>query len=300
MQLDIEFSHLSVEAAAAVRLPDDIRVNKVWESLFVATPQTKELHSILQEMKTRPDTLKPRGLVVHGDTDVGKSWTLDRFVRIHPPRPNAESEWSDYDAIRIDTPADYSWSRTCHNILDALNWPNQLRPTERHLHAHTVHLIARAQVKLLIFDEFTNVAEAGKSGVRLDEYRRMLRALINESKRPVVVSGMKEVTSVILLDQQLGSRITDQYELRPLKLNTGFPAAFTSFCFASPLRRATDIKDKLLIRDAFEKTGGCMGSLSNLMRIASLMAIMSGEERITRDILNDIQDRSIGNSVIDR
>lgn len=288
-----DLSHVIEPVRFAFDLADEDRLSAVWDSIFVKTAQTRELFGLLEKLVRQNDSLKPRGMAVHGDPDAGKSFALSQFEKQHPPRQNPETQFGDFPVLRIDTPPNYSWTSTCNRLLQKIHSPIPGRAREMDLHDHTVDMLRRTSVRLVIFDEFTNVGAAGAQSARLTEYKKLLRAFVNELQRPIVVAGIRTIVTELKDDPQLRTRIEDQFELRPLKFAPDFQKAFAAFCHILPLKEITDYRDSLLCRELYDLSAGHLGKLAFLLRSAAERAIELGVERITREIIAGLPNYAI-------
>lgn len=269
------------------------RLYKCWDRVFVHTPSTKEAFRALQDCLNAGPSTKPRGLILVGDADTGKSRTMTAFRDAHPPHVNLESEYAEHPVIYLTAPDIPSRTAFLKKILATLGYPLLYNVNnEEDLRSYTVAMLKGCQVKTVMIDELHDLHRDAMTSKLLD-FMRFLKSLINESGRPFVVGGTRDVLELVANDEQMVGRLKTVVALKPFTFSE-FALVLAAFERVLPLRRTSGFRDdEELVNYAYDQTNGYIGRLSNLLHDACQKAIDSGDECITIDTLSSVKDRSI-------
>lgn len=101
------------------------RLYACWDRIWVPTPSTKEAFLALQDCMASAPSSKPRGLVITGDADTGKSRTMKAFLDKYPPTLNPETEYAQHPVIYLLAPDNPSRTAVLKKILEALGHPHR-------------------------------------------------------------------------------------------------------------------------------------------------------------------------------
>ncbi|MCW2364832.1 hypothetical protein M2341_000279 [Sphingobium sp. B7D2B] len=269
------------------------RLYSCWDRVWVPTPSTKSTFLELKDcMRAAPST-KPRGLIITGAADTGKSRTMEAFRDLHPPQRNPESEYAVRPVIYLIAPNDPDPTLVLKKILNELGHPLTYNPTFGDLRNHTAMMLKACRVGTVIIDEISDIQRDGRMNAKISDFLLFLKNLINEVGRPFVVGGTETALDMIASDDQMAGRLDKVLKLKPFTL-AEFVKVLLSFERVLPLRLKSDFRyDEALIQAAFTLTQGYIGRLNVLLHDACQLAIESGEERITAATLERIQGRSI-------
>jgi hypothetical protein len=267
------------------------RLYDCWDRIWIATPSTTEAFFALQDCMMAAPSTKPRGLIITGEPDTGKSRTMAAFRDRHEPRINLDSEYATHPVIYITAPDNPSRTAVLKKILDALGHPLLYNPSEENLRDHTVRMLKRCSVGTVMIDEIGDIQRDYMSAKVL-EFLRFLKSLINEVGRPFVVGGTPIILDLLDGDE-IGGRLNTVVRLKPFTLPE-FAKVLLGFERMLPLRNESDFRsDPRLIMAAFEISAGYIGRLSYLLHDACQVAIEDGTEKITLSTIDRVKDRSI-------
>lgn len=268
------------------------RLYRCWDRVFVQTDDTKAAFVALEDcMKAAPNT-KPRGVVIVGDSDTGKSRTMTAFRDAHPPTANPEHEYADHPVLYIKAPDDPNPVVFLKKLLEELGFPVNYNAQAADVRAYTVRMLRLCRVGTVIVDEFRDIGNERMSA-KLIDFFVFLKNLINEVERPFVVGGTRSVENMVASDPQLAGRLNQKIELRPFKI-AEFVKVLLAFELMLPLRRDSAFReDERLIQQLYSMSGGYIGRLNAFLHDACQVAIESGEEKIFLSTLDRVQGRSI-------
>lgn len=268
------------------------RLYACWDRIWIPTPSSAEAFLALQDCMNAAPSTKPRGLIITGDADTGKSRTMKAFRDKHPPEVNRETEYAEHPVIYITAPDAPSRTAVLKKILDELGHPLLYNASDENLRAHTIRMLKSCAVGTIMIDELGDIQRDYVSS-KVVEFLRFLKGLINETGRPFVVGGTPIILELIGGEEQIAGRLNTVVRLMPFTLSE-FVKILLAFERMLPLRASSDFRtDEALVRAAFDLSGGYIGRLSYLLHDACQVAIEDGSERITLSTIERVKDRSI-------
>lgn len=268
------------------------RVGKCWEHIWVPTASAKSAHIALSDCLNAGNDTKPRGLVIVGEADTGKSRTLQAFRAAHPPETLVDAEYSSHPVVLIDAPTKVSRSALLHDILADLGEPLTYKADEESLRRGTIRALRRSQVKLVMIDEFHDITH-GRLNADIVSFLSFVKSLVNGVGRPFVVAGVPRVLDILRSDPQIAGRFGDVVTLKRFSFHE-FVATILLFELMLPLRLPSNLRsNEDLLRYIFARSEGYIGVLSNLLQDGCRIAIESGVERITMEVLKIVPDTAI-------
>lgn len=107
----------------------------------------------------------------------------------------------------------------------------------------------------------------------------------NELEIPIVAAGTREAFNALRTDEQLANRFRP-FALPRWQYNLDYRRFLASYEQFLPLRKASTLSGEALARKILGMAGGTVGEISDLLRAASVVAILSGEERICPEVLD--------------
>ena len=268
------------------------RLYRCWNRIWVPTPSSKEAFLALQDCLGAAPSTKPRGLIIVGDADTGKSRTMTAFRDAHLPKLNPQTEYAEHPVIYLTAPDNPSKTAILKKILLALGHPLLYSTSEENLRAHTVSMLRGCQVGTVMIDELHDVQREYVSQ-KIVEFLRFLKNLINETGRPFVVGGTPVILDLIGGEEQIAGRLNKVVHLKPFTIEE-FLKILLAFEYVLPLRARSNFRDnEPLLQFAYSHCQGYIGKLSYLLHDACQVAIETGEERITLSTLERVKDHSI-------
>lgn len=287
-----EYPHLAPSTAKLLELDDAARIQKCHEKRFIAYPRAKKGLERLERLLTLPRQTRPEAVIVEAPTANGKSFLLKQFRERHPARDNPDGEHAIVPVLFIEIGGDASIDGFYSAILRALSPMFNPRWHWREKRHQALTLLRQCQVRVLMIDETHNLALA-----KFDEKVRLLadfKFLMNDGglQLSLVCSGTNEAQAELQSDTHLVNR----FEIVQLPLwNDGdeYRALLAGFEKLLPLRRPSDLWDKDPIAHfVLERSDRLIGQMFIILSRAAELAIRTGEERVTRAILDRIDYQS--------
>lgn len=167
----------------------------------------------LEWLIKRPETHRPLGMLLVGETNNGKTTIALRFQTLQDRKLQPEQGYgSDIErpVVYVQTPPRPDVGAFYSGILRAINAPFQETWRWERKQAQVLALFPRLKVKMLMVDEIHNILVGRPQEQNL--FLNVLRYLTNELRIPLVAIGIPDALSALQHDQQLGNRL-EPFEL---------------------------------------------------------------------------------------
>jgi hypothetical protein len=287
--------HLHHKSRALVDLPVEERIIARWPSLWIGHRAADNIFTTLDRYLLTPPSIRPRNLLVFGESGVGKSTILRRWEtrvrvenakRVESEQFDGAGDWMVLPAIRIQTPPAGDEAKLYNNIL--LEFGMKVSPSMALAQKELMvrQLIAQCGVKVLVMDEFHN-ALSGRFDKRL-HFNVLIKNLTNETGVPIVAAGTESVDQVFQKEDQLNRRF-NRIKIERMRLDNEWHKILRAYGKLIPLRQPSDLTDPSLSERLYALSNGVIGELSNLLYDAALAAVDSGEERITEALVRSVR-----------
>jgi hypothetical protein len=287
MTLAEKYPHLSAEVALVADQSDKLRIAYLHQDRFVPHPQAEALLSELEMLMNLPDAVRPQGRLIVGQSLMGKSTVLDEFARRHPADDNPNGNAAIVPVISVQYP-ETADEGIYPEILARLNAHMPTNSKPRDMRKQTVALLRQVGMRIILVDEVHNLLQGNSNAQR--KGLNSIKYLANELRRPIVAAGTAEALNAINTDPQISSR------LRPMILkrftdDEEFALLLAGFELMLPLRLPSDLAfgDGELSSLIYSLTYGVVGHVSDLLNRASVFAIENGIDRITAEVLHEVE-----------
>ena len=272
-----------------LELDDEKRINHLRQGFWIdhagANEIIEHLH-LIHQGKLDDNPYCPRNVLVLAEAGVGKTVTVNEFS-------------SNYSVARdssgmIQTPILSAKANTLGSldnfyseILRRYKPPEG--PNRGSRYEQFLNLLGNSGVRTLVIDEFNEVQFA-KPQERDQFVHQVCKHLPDELGIHIVAVGTPDAEHLLGIDDQLYDRY-DILELEPWSISTeGQREAFEEFLNTYeallPLHKPSGLSQDQLLTEIFSLTGGINRRLARLLFLGCEVAIKSGEERITIEILN--------------
>lgn len=286
------FDHLHESTIPLLDLPLTERKRKAETKRWIPYPLARTGYAKMQRLLDLPRQQRPESLLVMASTANGKSMLLERFEQNNPARDNEEGDHAVVPVLRIEIPEDPTLDGIYFQILDRLFTPLNPRSTKTERRREAFRMLSQVQVKMLLVDEVHNLALAGNAE-RL-KILAFLRAVGNDAgvRAHIVCAGTREAKQMLQSDDQLLNRY-DMHALPIWRDGPAFRELLASFESLMPLRRPSLLGDDDRIAAAIlTRSEGLIGEMFKIVSRATVLALDTGDERITLKSLSQIDYQS--------
>ena len=283
-------AHLTPETRALTEHDDDRRIAFLAEDRWIDYPRAREALRELERLLRCPERTRMPGLLIHGESNIGKSMIIQKFLRAQPARQfNADTGLLQVDVLAVEMPSAPQERRFYGQLLMALNAP--YRPGDRLAAVeHTaLTLLRKVAPRMIVVDEVHNLLAGSAREQRAS--LNLLKFLSNQLKCAIVVLGTRDALAAMQTDAQIASRFPG-FELPRWQENEDFRGFLAGFERQLPLRHASRLADnRAIVSMVMSATGGITGQISSLLSRAAEAAIRSKKECITPELLQSMIGR---------
>jgi hypothetical protein len=285
-----DMKHLAENTRIVAQLDAKERIAHLRADRWIDYPRALEALDLLEQLREMPERTRMPCLLIHGDSGIGKTMIIEKFRRAHPPTFNRQKGLQDIDVVAVQMPPAPQERRLYGQILLALNAPH--RPSDR-LSAveHTaLTLLHKLRPRMIIVDEVHHLLAGSPRDQRAS--LNLLKFLANDLKCSVVALGTRDALAAMHTDRQIASRFAD-FELPRWQEDQGLRRFLVALERLLPLREPSQLSDRSIAATLLRTSSGITGNMTSLITQAAEIAIRSGEERITVNILGKLTTPSI-------
>ena len=284
-----DLEHLSEETRAVSELDDDRRIAHLAEDHWIDYPRAREALQLLERLLRCPKRTRMPGLLLHGESNIGKSMIIQKFLRAHPAKEfNVDTGLLQVDVLAVEMPPGPQERRLYGQLLMALNAP--YRPSDRLAAVEFTALTLLRQVapRMIIIDEIHNLLAGSAREQRAA--LNLLKFLSNQLNCSIVVLGTRDALAAMEIDAQIKIRFPG-FELARWQENEDFRGFLAGVERQLPLRQASRITaSRAMVSAIMSATGGITGHISKLLSQAAEASIRAKKECITPELLQSVID----------
>ena len=259
------------------------RIEHIWTDRFIEYPAAKKIIARLETLLDRPNSHRPKCMLLTAHTNNGKTHLLKEFCADYPPDPNPEGDAMRIPVLYFQAPADGKSRGLFLNILHEVRGSFNPLSSTATLQASALNLLRHCDVKMLIIDEIHNLLVRGNKTPARREILNLFRFLANDLQIPLVFAGIEEAAVVPLSDEQLANRF--EHHRLPIWNNDAQLRALLRIMESNlPLRRGSDLTSASAIEVIRQRTELLFGEILELVRVAAEEAVGTSE-RVTTESL---------------
>ena len=227
-------AHLTVEARSIAELDDAKRIAHLAEDHWIDYPRARQALQELERLLGCPERTRMPGLLLHGESNIGKSMVIQKFLRAHPALEfNTDTGLLQVDVLAMEMPSAPQERRLYGQLLMALNAP--YRPGDRlaAVEYTALTLLRKVAPRMIVVDEVHNLLAGSAHEQRAS--LNLLKFLSNQLKCAIVVVGTRDALAALQTDSQIASRFPS-FELPRWQENEDFRGLSAGFERQLPLR----------------------------------------------------------------
>jgi len=218
-----KYPHLSDTTAEVADYDSQKRLAFLSEPIWISYTRAEKLISLMQDYMQMPKRARMKNLLVIGDSNMGKTTILERFMWQNPP-VEYQDEHNMYrtriPVIMIQAPTIADEKNLYASILNQF-WTS-FRPSDTtiKLRHHMYAQMRECDVQMLIIDEMHNLLDT--TTVKQRQIMNAIKTLGNELKIPIVAVGINTAATIKGFEKRLPLRNPSMLygkEKAPLLLN---------------------------------------------------------------------------------
>ena len=282
-------THLTAEARVIADLDDARRIAHLAEDHWIDYPRARQALQELARLLACPERTRMPGLLLHGESNIGKSMVIQKFLRAHTAREfNTDTGLLqvEVDVLAVEMSSAPQERRLYGQLLMALNAP--YRPGDRlaAVEYPAVTQLRKVAPRMIVVDEVHNLLAGTAHEQRAS--MNLLKFLSNQLRCAIVVLGTRDALAAMQTDAQIASRFPG-FELPRWQENEDFRGFLAGFERQLPLRQASRISgSRAMVSTIMSATSGITGHISELLSRAAEAAIRSKKECITPELLQSV------------
>lgn len=273
-------------AQKLLKAPDEERLAFLKQDRWIGYTAASRALGDMEQLFEQPTLTRPPNMLLTANTNNGKTTLVKRFEALHPPVDDPGAARAVRPVIRFDAPSTPSEDRFYNHLLQTLGAVYKITDKPDKKLFQIRDLLHRVGVRVLVLDEINN-SLAGPATQR-QQLLNAIKELSNMLQRPIILTGNFDALAALRDDKQIQNRFPPLV-LPKWQLDDEFLQLLASFEATLPLRRASDLASEQLAPLLLVMSGGLIGELSTLLKLAARQAILSGKERVTRSLLLELR-----------
>lgn len=273
------------------------------ESILVPHTAFKKATDQLEQCYRYSETaIEPISMAIVGESRTGKSRCISSFMLKHPSTRRHEAKH--VPVVYVSTPAAPTKNLLAQEMLLQMGDEKFDKGDETGKTYRLRKLLKECGTRMVIIDEFQHFVDKASERVAY-QVADWLKLLIDSTKVALVVAGLPNCIKVLDYNEQLDGRLLPPITLPRFNWTDGdhreefvgivsaFDEAMRDY-FDFPSLNSGEIAFRL-----FCASGGLIGYLTKILRLAVWNAIDSGQKRITLDDLGKAYEAAVRQKDLD-
>lgn len=272
------YEHLQPAYRQYADLDTEERIAWLRADRWLETSQATSAIRRLEDLLSYPPRDRMPCLLLYGDTGIGKTKIIRKFLRDHPSRFDRATGLTTMPVVAMQMPAEPIERDVYGELLSALGAPGPQYEAAWRLKAICRSMMRDMGVRMLIIDEIHAVLTGTFRQQRI--FLNVIRFLANDLKVPLICAGTDLARQALLTDQQLAERF-EALHLKRWSNDRDLAQLLSSLAGILPLRQPSDIGSAAIRQRVLDLTDGVTVRIFRLIETVAVEAIRSGDEPIT-------------------
>jgi hypothetical protein len=231
--------HTSMRAQALLDAPERLRLLR--RDRWIDYPRASQALHKLQLLLETPARERMPCMVLHGDSNIGKTLIIAKFLRDHPSRFDHIKGVERRDLVVMQMPATPDQHRFYSTLLFELGAPHSASASLPVLERLARELLRRIAPRMLIVDEVHHLLAGNYREQRAS--LNLLKFLANDLQFSIVVVGTSDALLALAADAQMISRFTP-FEIPRWRESDDLRRLLGAFERVLPLRKPSDLMQR--------------------------------------------------------
>jgi ATP:corrinoid adenosyltransferase len=277
-------NHLHNSIKPLLELTTQERILEIQKRRWIGYTQANKILERMEELLNHPKTHRMPNLLIKADTNNGKSYLIEKFIKNHKPYVSEDDEVI-VPIVSIEIPPDANSHTIYGLILDELEITYSFTSKKEVKTKLAFEALQRMQVKLILMDELHVLMNTTK--LKKAQMLDTLKYIGNRAKISIIGAGTKEAHTAVVSDSQLANRF-EPLELPNWKLNTDYRKLLATFEQLLPLKYPSNLQQKDIAMEIYAMTGGTIGEIDALLKRAAINSVKDGSDIITLEHLKKL------------
>jgi type II secretory pathway predicted ATPase ExeA len=284
---DPPFAHLLPQIRALVDAPAEMRIRRIRTDRWIGYARAEAALAAMEDLLTFPKRTRMPNLLLVGPSNNGKTMIVEKFRREHMRGAGADVREGAIavPVLKVQMPPAPDERRFFSAVLEALGAPDRSNDRLAAKQDMAMRMLRATSVRLLVIDEVHNILSGSRDQQR--RFLNLLRWLGNELQIPLVAVGTSNALRAIQSDDQLANRFTP-FSLPPWRFDAEYLRMLNTLEAMLPLRERSSLEEPAVAQKILSAAEGILGEVVNLVTTAAVAAVVSGEERIRIERVEDI------------
>lgn len=275
-----DYEHLLAPYRQQAALADAERIAWIRADRWLDLDQARAALGRLEDLLAYPPRDRMPCLLLYGDTGMGKTKIVRKFLRDHPASFDQRTGVTTMPVVAMQMPAEPVERDIYSELLAALGAPGPTDGTTYRLKEVCRRLLRSMGVRILIIDEIHAMLAGSFRQQRV--FLNAIRFLANDLRIPLVCVGTDLARQALLTDPQLAERF-EAFHLQRWKSGARLAQLLASMAGILPLRRPSTLATTATCERVLDLTDGITVRIFHLIETLAVEAIRSGEECLTKD-----------------
>ena len=274
----VELTHLSAAVRPQALLAIQERITAMQRDRWVDYPRAGDVRQCLERLLATPARERMPCLIIHGQSNIGKTLIVRKFLRQHPGAFDTVRGVELHQVVAMQMPATPDQHRFYSALLFELGAPHSTRASLSTLERLARDLLRRIAPRMLVVDEVHHLLAGSYRDQRAS--LNLLKYLANDLKLSSVLVGTADALIALQTDAQMISRFTPM-EVPRWRENDEFRRFLGAFGKLLPLRKASALAERAIVQFMLAASDGLTGEIARILNEAAELAIHDRSERIT-------------------
>ena len=276
--------HLHPGVQPFVDEPADSRIRRLYMPKWVAYARGDEALARMEHLLAHPPCGRMPSMLLYGDSDIGKTMIVEKFVRDHPNLCNDFGEVETRKVLRLQMPTRPNDDKFYAQVIQGLGHQPSFIRRGREMEILGLRLLHQQPPKLMIVDEVHHLLAGSVREQR--QALNQLKFLSNELRMSIVALGTSEALYAMQTDPQIASRF-EPFALPRWRESAELRSFIVSFGRLLPLKKPSPFGDREIVQKLMAFSGGLTGKITTLLAQAAELAIRHRTESIDLKLLEE-------------
>ena len=276
---------------------EDSVVDEIWSEVEIENPKwsaplifAKELWKPVMKailnIFNQPSRKRADNLCVYGNTDTGKTTCFDKII----PSFQRMKKLHGYEIVQVTCFTNMTVAGFYKAILDKINFNYRRSDNIADLERRLTNALVEKGVKILIFDEFSNISFMNSQERNL--FLKALRNIPTHTKIPIIVIGTQRVLDLLSEDSETNNRY-EKIEFPRFSLANGkwkelqlIIATLDSYLLETTKIVSDFSTNGKLIEKLYLESKGKMGSIIKIYERVVHITIEGGYKKLSENLLD--------------
>lgn len=269
--------HLTPQTSLQAGMEDQVRIDLIQRDRWVDYARATDAMNRLERLLATPQRERMPCMVIHGESNIGKTLVVRKFLREHPPVFDAVKGVDKRQIIAMQMPATPDQHRFYSALLFELGAPHAATAGVSALERLARDLLRRIAPRMLIVDEVHHLLAGSYREQRAS--LNLLKYLANDLKICIVLVGTADAPIALQTDAQMSSRFAP-FEITRWRESEEFRRFLAAFERVLPLRKPSDLAQRAIVQYVLGASSGLTGEVARLLTESAELAIRDRTEAI--------------------